>query len=89
MAYTRARRLVARVRARRLVARVRRAPAAGGNTEVQGKALGRRKMDENSASRNREEETQNRSMLGARVICAPAAGESRSVRESLRQEENG
>ena len=46
-------------------------------------------MDENSASRNREEETQNRSMLGARVICAPAAGGSRSVRESRRKEENG
>ena len=46
-------------------------------------------MDENSASRNREEEPENRSMLGARVRRAPAAGESRSVRESLRQEEDG
>ena len=46
-------------------------------------------MDENSASRNREEETQNRSMLGARAICAPAGGGIRSVRESRRKEENG
>ena len=46
-------------------------------------------MDENCASSTREEETQNRSMLGARVICAPAAGGSRSVRESRRKEENG
>ena len=31
-----------------------------GRAEVQGKALGRRNMDENCASSNREEETQNK-----------------------------